>query len=141
MKIDPKKWDWITVLIGVAVMSLGIQFGKQEVDFYLHSTMTLGDVVKLNQGGYHPEVAFTASNGERISFPGSSSYPVEVGDRIEVRYLQSDPRGNAKLNQPTKLFGALLIPTVVGGIIVILGIMGKSLLRGRGQEDGQRESK
>ena len=133
VRLDSKRIDWFTVSVGILVLVFAATLAWIQLDFYVRSTVTLGEVTKLNAGGYHPQVEFTTEKGERISFPGSSSYPVEVGDRLEVRYLPSDPRAQPKVNQSSNLLDFL--PAVFGMVFVIAGLMGKSLLRFKTKDD------
>ena len=139
MKIDLMKWDWLSVVCGIALFAIAGQLGSMRIDFYLHSTVTVGEVVKLNHGGYHPQVTFTASDGQRLSFAGSSTYPVEAGDRLEVRYRRDRPVGTAVLNQFQNIFDFALIPAIVGLVFVVMGMMGKSMFRLRHLEDQSDE--
>ncbi|MDR5838847.1 DUF3592 domain-containing protein [Caballeronia sp. LZ034LL] len=126
MKRSTARIDWVTVFLGVCLIAIFGQFTWMDIDFYLESTVTVGEVVKLNHGGYHPEVSFTTDKGVTVTFPGSSTYPVEVGDRLEVRYLRSAPGMQPKVNQTLNLFD--FMPLLFGVVVVISGLMGKSLL-------------
>lgn len=127
VKLDPKRFNWFTIFAGVMVLIFAASLGWIQFDFYLHSTVTVGEVTKLNAGGYHPRVTFTTDKGEQVSFPGSSSHAVEVGDRVEVRYMRTQPLGTAQINQAANLID--FMPAVVGIALVIAGLMGKSLSR------------
>ncbi|MDR5783384.1 hypothetical protein QCE63_28635 [Caballeronia sp. LZ065] len=118
----------MSVFIGLCVLASSWPFLQLDVEFYLRTTVAVGDVTRLNHGAYHPEVALTTSSGERISFPGSSTYPVEVGDRLEVRYIRSAPRTGPKVNQTFNLFG--FMPVLVDLGIVIAGLRGKLVFFG-----------
>lgn len=126
MKRGKAPVDWVTVLLGACLISIFGQFTWMDIGFYLESTVTVGEVVKLNHGGYHPEVSFTTDKGVTVTFPGSSTYPVEVGDRLEVRYLRSAPSMQPKVNQTLNLFD--FMPLSFGVVVFISGLMGKSLL-------------
>lgn len=128
MKPDLKRVEWVSVFIGLCILASFCPFLWLDVEFYFQSAVTVGEVTRLNHGAYHPEVAFTTSTGERISFPGSSTYPVEIGDRLEIRYLRSTPRTGAKVNQTFNLFAFL--PVLVGLGIVVAGLRGKLVFFG-----------
>lgn len=127
MRLEIKRINWLTIGIAVTILLSFGQFSLSNIRFFLRSTVTSGVVVKLNHGGYHPQVIFTTDKGERISFPGSSSYPVEIGDRLEVRYERSQPLKTAILNQKTQMFGGDVLMLVIVCTFTILGLRGKSL--------------
>ncbi|WP_160174700.1 DUF3592 domain-containing protein [Caballeronia grimmiae] len=127
----------MSVFLGACVIAIAAQFTWFDIDFYLHSTVALGEVTKLNHGGYHPQIVFTTDTGERISFPGSSTYPVEVGDRLEVRYLRSTPHRGPKVNQKLNLFD--FMPILIGVGLVISGLRGKLVFFGRSSNDVPKE--
>jgi hypothetical protein len=127
VKFDPKRIEWLTVLIGIGMLSIFGQFSYLELNFYVESTVTPGEVVKLNHGGYHPQVAFTTVTGERITFPGSTTYPVEVGDRLDVRYTSSDPHAGVRVDQRSNLIWDIA-PLMLALSVIVAGLLGKSVL-------------
>ncbi|MDR5838559.1 DUF3592 domain-containing protein [Caballeronia sp. LZ034LL] len=127
MRLEVKRIDWLTIGIAVTILLSFGQFSLSNIRFFLHSTVTSGVVVKLNHGEYHPQVTFMTDKGEHISFPGSSSCPVEIGDRIGVRYERSQPLKTATLDQKTQIFGGDVVMLVIVCTFTILGLRGKSL--------------
>jgi hypothetical protein len=127
VKFDPKRIEWLTVLIGIGMLSIFGQFSYLELNFYVESTVTPGEVVKLNHGGYHPQVAFTTVTGERITFPGSTTYPVEVGDRLDVRYTSADPHAGVRVDQRSNLIWDIA-PLMLALAVIVAGLLGKSVL-------------
>ncbi|MDR5882919.1 hypothetical protein [Caballeronia sp. LZ032] len=73
MKRSTARIDWVTAFLGVCLIAIFGQFTWMDIDFYLESTVTVGEVVKLNHGAYHPEVSFTTDKGVTVTFPGSST--------------------------------------------------------------------
>ncbi|CAH2776046.1 MAG: hypothetical protein CPDRYMAC_0730 [uncultured Paraburkholderia sp.] len=128
MKLDPKRIEWVSVFIGICVIAIVSPFMWLDVNFYVHSTVTTGEVTKLNHGAYHPQVTFTTDTGERISFLGSSAYPVDVGNPLEVRYIRSAPHTGPRVNQKMNLFD--FAPILIGVGFVIAGLRGKLVFFG-----------
>lgn len=123
MKIKRPKPNWHTVAGGVAVLLLQTPFIPSAYEFQTQSVTAIGEVVRLNAGGFHPEVVFTTQSGERISIAGSSSYPTDVGDRIEVRYMPDTPK-LAKINQIENIWGIEIYITAFSAIFIIGGLFG-----------------
>ena len=76
------------VVIGVGFLiaaAINVQLTRE---FMRTSIMVPGEVVKLNAGGYHPEIEFMTKSGEHVSYPqGGIVSKMAVGDRPQVRYL------------------------------------------------------
>jgi len=134
-KIDRAKINWDAVIIGCAIFALQLPFLPSTLEFRLYSVVTWGEVVKLNAGGFHPEIEFTTNDGRRMSFPGSTTVRTEVGDRIEVRYRPSEPR-DAMVNNVFSVWGTHVYITGFSLIFIIGGLYGmKPSSRGRGADD------
>lgn len=123
MKIKRRKPNWSTFAAGIAILLSQIPFIPSAYEFQTKSITAVGEVVRLNAGGFHPEVVFTTQNGERISIAGSSSYSTEVGDRIEVRYMPDTPK-LAKINQIENIWGIEIYITAFSAIFIIGGLFG-----------------
>ncbi|BCQ27820.1 DUF3592 domain-containing protein (plasmid) [Caballeronia sp. NK8] len=128
-----RRINWFSIFIGAVVLSFAVESEWYNLKFYARSTVTLGEVMELNAGRFHPRVEFMTDKGERLSFAGSSEYPVQVGDRLEVRYLRSDPHIGPVVNQMPNLFDFL--PAVIGIAFMIAGLLGVSLFRFKPRDD------
>ena len=138
LKPDTKRFDWLTIGIGVAILAIVVQSAWLDVRFYLNSRVAIGEVVRLNHGGHHPQVEFNTADGQTIRFPAGSAHPVDVGDRLEVRYLPGNPRAGVRLNEDT---GTTLlrdgVPVAVALAFIVLGMMGKSVFKYRTKQDDE----
>lgn len=126
IKFDRKRINWDTVIFGSAFFLLQVPFLPSTIEFRLFSIVTVGEVVKLNAGGFHPEIEFTTRDGERVSFAGSTTTRAEVGDRIEVRYRLDTPR-LAEVNNLFSIWGFNIFLTVFSAIFVVGGLFGMQL--------------
>ena len=80
----------IGLLVGAAV---NVQSTRE---FFRTSNIASGRVVRLNVGGYHPQIEFVTNTGERISYPqGGLISKIKEGDAVSVRYLADDPTHSA----------------------------------------------
>jgi hypothetical protein len=135
MKPVRKRPNWLTVAVGILMLLLQAPFLPESIQYQFYSASAWGEVVRLNAGGFHPEVVFTTQAGERISFAGSSTFRTEVGDRLEVRYRPEEPR-MAHLNQLRDIWAMELFFTGFGGILIIGGLFGMRLrMKGQGPDD------
>ncbi|MCL4662501.1 DUF3592 domain-containing protein [Burkholderia multivorans] len=64
-------------------------------------------MVKLNAGGYHPEIEFVTKSGEHFSYPqgGILIAAMKVGQDVEVRYLPEQPIPTATVNTFRAIWG------------------------------------
>nr|WP_182550547.1 DUF3592 domain-containing protein [Phyllobacterium myrsinacearum] len=99
----------ITVIGAVLLIAAAVSAGMT-LNFLGSSIVVPGDVVALNAGGSHPQIAFVTKTGEQVSYPqGGLVFGSKVGDRVEVRYRTDSPKQSATLNQ----FGAIWTVTIV----------------------------
>ncbi|MGO4449725.1 DUF3592 domain-containing protein [Phyllobacterium sp. TAF24] len=100
----------IITIIGVAFLVAAAISTGMTLRFIRSSIVVPADVVALNAGGSHPQIAFVTRNGEQISYPqGGLVFSAKVGDHVEVRYLADSPKQSATLNQ----FGAIWSLTIL----------------------------
>ncbi len=80
-----------------------------------------GQVITLNAGGSHPEVTFTSSRGERVSFPqGGLIAGYKVGDTVEVLY-SADNATEATVDTFGARYGFLVFGLVLGCAFLVSG--------------------
>ncbi|GGD78363.1 hypothetical protein GCM10010985_36060 [Caballeronia grimmiae] len=109
-----RKYNGSALVLGLLGLMLTLALLWWRVSFFLSSTVVLGEVVHLNTpSGYHADVKFTTREDETIIIATGPGYPVDVGDRLEVRYVPSDPHAEATLNQFSSLWEPVLIPGAV----------------------------
>ena len=104
------------VVVGVGLVAISAVLGFGIRSFVARASEVDGIVVRLNAGGSHPEIEFTAADGRKVSYPqGGLIAGYRAGDKVRVYYDPENPRGTARL----ATFGALwFVPT----LLLVLGI-------------------
>ncbi|MDR5762537.1 DUF3592 domain-containing protein [Caballeronia sp. LZ035] len=120
-----KKTNWDSVMIGVVLFLPQLWVLPSTIEFQKKSIVTTGEVVRLNAGRFHPEVAFVTRDGEKRSFAGSTLQATEIGDQVEVRYTRDKP-WDAQMNEVFSLWGLHIFWTAVTAGFVVFGIFGVS---------------
>jgi hypothetical protein len=118
------------ILIGIGLLVAAIRSGATRREFVREADSADGVVVGLNAGGSHPQIEFTTSSGQKISYPqGGFIFGYRPGDRVRVLYRPGDPAKTACVDAP----GALWFTPLFLGSLGILCVMGGILsARGRG---------
>jgi hypothetical protein len=98
--------------IGVILLVVGSLIALSRRSFLDRAMQADGVVVRLNAGGSHPQVTFTAANGQTVSYPqGGLIWGYKEGDRVRVLYGADDPERTACIDA----FGALwFVPVMLG---------------------------
>jgi hypothetical protein len=123
VKRQQRRYNGFALLVAALLLALTLALLWWRASFYLSSTVAVGEVIRLNtSSGYHADVRFTTRNGETITIPTGPSEPVDVGDRLEVRYIPSDPQAGATLNQFGSLWEPVLIPAILTICALLAGI-------------------
>jgi hypothetical protein len=129
-RFSKKKTNWDSVMIGVIFFLPQLWIFPLTFEFQRNSIVTTGEVIRLNAGRFHPEVAFTTRDGEKRSFAGSTLQATEIGDRVEVRYTPDKP-WDAQMNELFSMWGLHIIWTGVSAGLVVFGIFGVAPDAGR----------
>ncbi|KPJ32088.1 hypothetical protein BMUNKI379_25150 [Burkholderia multivorans] len=112
------------VVIGVGFLiaaAINVQLTRE---FMRTSIMVPGEVVKLNAGGYHPEIEFVTKAGERVSYPqGGIMSKMAVGDRLQVRYLAENPIPTARIDRFDSIWGNAVFFAVFGLGFIVCGLI------------------
>lgn len=116
---------------GISAMVIAVGFlvaaaisAQSTREFLRTSIVVPGLVIKLNAGGYHPEIQFTTKTGQQISYPqGGIVTKAELGQRVEVRYQADDPDGSATMNVLVAIWNSSIIFAIMGAFAVVCGIM------------------
>ncbi|WP_241012856.1 MULTISPECIES: DUF3592 domain-containing protein [Burkholderia] len=108
-------------LLGVALLA-GMAYSIVDTRAFLRkSEVANGEVVALNAGSSHPEIAFVTSVGEHISYAqGGLVFGMKVGDAVQVRYLASSPKTSATLD---RFLAIWTVPIFLGffGVSAVIG--------------------
>ncbi|MDN7429391.1 DUF3592 domain-containing protein [Burkholderia sp. AU45388] len=112
------------IVIGVGLLVAAAISAQSTRAFLRTSIVVPGLVVKLNVGGYHPEIQFTTKAGQHISYPqGGIVTKVELGQRVEVRYQADDPDGSATMNVFAAIWDSTIVFASMGVVAIACGIM------------------
>ena len=122
----------LVVAIGLGLLFVSVSSGRSAYQLIADGSSAQGVVTKVN--GAHLTVEFKSTNGDAFRYLQSGLiWGYRVGDRVQVLYTSSDPRGTACISAA----GALWFPT---GIMAFLGgslfLGGLSQLRRKLQEKG-----
>ena len=82
----------LLVVIGLALLLAAAAIGLHTWQWLQRSVIAQGRVASLNAGGSHPEIEFTATSGETVSYPqGGLVAGWRTGDAVPVRYDPAAP--------------------------------------------------
>lgn len=120
--------------VALIFLIIGIVCFVNAKDFLKNSVITEGEVVdvatsrsKDYDGNYSttrsPVVRFTESTGKIVEFKGSvsSNQTIIYGEKVQVRYIPSDPK-NAELDKWIDIWFPTLIVSIFFGIFGFLGV-------------------
>ncbi|MBN3849689.1 hypothetical protein G3N58_23115 [Paraburkholderia sp. Ac-20342] len=94
-----RKFNYLALGIGACFAMAGIYSTYDTLDFLGSSVVTEGLVIRTPFGPHHPEIAFTALNGDAIEFSGNGFITQHIGDRVRVRYRPDHPRPSAQVDK------------------------------------------
>ncbi len=122
----------VFLVIGAGMLIAAVVTGTAIHGFIGRAASAPGEVSRLNAGGSHPEIVFTAASGEKISYPqGGLIFGYRPGQKVRVLYSQEDPRGTARLDAlgalwftPLMLFGLGLALIIGGAALLVSAIHG-----------------
>jgi len=94
------------LICGLSLFCLGLALVFKRIKFYRNSKLATGRIVGYERHrteflSHHPVVEFTDSKNRRIEFKSnvaSNNKRYEIGDRVPVRYLSSNPQ-TAEINK------------------------------------------
>lgn len=90
-----------------------IAIGQHE--FLSHAQKAPGVVKSLNAGGSHPQIEFTSSSGQVVSYPqGGIIFGYEPGQAVEVFYNPETPWRSPEINDVGGLWGMAAMVAVIG---------------------------
>ncbi len=77
-------------LIGIGLLVIAVNLTLDRREFLASAQTADGIVSDLNAGGSHPEIAFTSSTGEKISYPqGGFIFGYQKDQPVRVYYQPS----------------------------------------------------
>jgi hypothetical protein len=112
------------ILMGVGLVVLAIKLGIAKRQFLRDASTADGLVVRLNAGGSHPQIEFTTTSGQSVSYPqGGLIFGNRIGDRVRVLYNSGDPIKTACVDSFGALWFAPIFLLALGILCVVLGLL------------------
>lgn len=112
------------VVIGIGLL-VAAALSAQSTRAFIHDSIVVpARVIRLNAGGYHPQIEFVTQTGEHVVYPQSVFIArMKTGDRCEVRYLPDNPLATARLNRFDAIWSAAIFLTLMGGGFIVCGLL------------------
>ncbi|APR34111.1 DUF3592 domain-containing protein [Paraburkholderia sp. SOS3] len=121
-----KRTNHFALAIGVCASVAAAISIYLAIDFQLSSVTTAGTVLRLNAGGHHPQIAFTANDGRRYERPTGTTRSFEAGQTILIRYRPTDPGATAMIDSTVDLWKWPLFVSFLAAAFVVTGLRGES---------------
>ena len=129
MTVPKQRYDLGTRLKGgvFAVVGLGLAIGVvawtvSTAQFIKTAGHAPGIVSKLNAGGSHPEIVFTAASGQVVSYPqGGMIGGYKTGQHVSVLYNPHNPRLDPCLDTWAALWLDKLMLLGMGLVFLCIG--------------------
>jgi hypothetical protein len=126
-----RKPNYIALGIGTALSIATAVSVYWRADFVESSLTARGEIIRLNTGGHHPEIAFVTKAGEHTSFPAGSVASAGIGDAVPVRYDPAAPRETARIDT---FFGIWNEQLFLGALTVLMLLAGWTGASAKGWE-------
>ncbi len=111
----------VFTLAGLGLMIGTMCWAISAQRFVARAASAPGVVVRLNAGGAHPQVRFTAAAGQVIEYPqGGMIWGYRVGDAVQVLYDPQAPATDPVLNTPGALWGFTATNFLMGVVFVLM---------------------
>jgi hypothetical protein len=82
-----------------------------------------GTVVRLNAGGSHPQIEFTASSGQRVSYPqGGLIWGYRTGQHVRVLYDPQHPAYSARIDALGTVWFVPVLLAFIGIVFLAVGV-------------------
>ncbi|MET3674596.1 MULTISPECIES: DUF3592 domain-containing protein [unclassified Pseudomonas] len=100
----------VFIPLGLCLLSLTLWLVEDRLGFVAQAQRAQGNVSALNAGGSHPQIDFTDTTGNVISYPESGLiFGYAVGDQVGVLYRPEAPTATAIIDDRGALWGASLL--------------------------------
>jgi hypothetical protein len=106
--------------VGICLLMASIVWGVLIWRFTMSAAMADGVVIKLNQGGSHPEIQFTTADNKVVDYPqGGMISGYKVGDKVRVLY-DKENTARAEIDSFGALWGFQLAGMVISLIFIFI---------------------
>ena len=114
---------WVFAVVGLILLVVAIRNAVETYDFIRGATRVEGKVVRLNAGGSHPQISFTAGKDELVTYPqGGMIFGFHAGDTVGVLFSPADPAGTATIDSAGALWFATAIPAGLAALLLFLAL-------------------
>jgi len=111
--------------VGILLLVVALLLGGRTRAFVRRATAVPGVVEHLNASGTHPQIQFTTSAGDRVSYPqGGLLFGYKPGQTVRVLFEAHDPKGTARVDAIGALWFDSIGLSFVGLIALLVGAMG-----------------
>ena len=111
-------------LAGLALTTAAVAQTSSRLDFLDSAIQAGGNVIALNAGSSHPEIAFTDNSGARVSYPqGGWIYGYQVGMQVKVYYRAEAPATSAVVDDFGALWGTSVLLGLLGSVFIVSGLL------------------
>ena len=110
-------------VVGVVLLAIAGYLASERYSLVAQASRAPGVVKSLNAGGSHPQIEFTSSTGEVVSYPqGGMIFGYQAGQPVEVLYRPQSPSSTAVINDRGALWGTAVLLGAMGLIFVLAGM-------------------
>ncbi|MFM0624864.1 DUF3592 domain-containing protein [Paraburkholderia xenovorans] len=117
--------NYFALAIGFVLATGAAAYVYSTIEFRMSSIVTTGEVIRLNAGGHHPQIAFVATDGRRYERPTGTTRSFEVGETVLIRYSADDPHGSAMIDSIVDLWRWPLFVVLLSAVFVVTGLRGE----------------
>ena len=126
-------------LVGLGLICGAVAETSATRRFVRSAARAPGVVSRLNAGGAHPQIQFTAASGEVVGYPqGGMIWGYHAGDRVSVLYDPHRPDNDPRLDTPNVLWFDTGMLFALGAVFTGVGLsrtLGSRTFRVRGLDD------
>jgi uncharacterized integral membrane protein len=106
------------LLIAAAIAAVGVYRFRES------ASRADGVVERLNAGGSHPQIRFTTTSGDSVSYAqGGLIFGYDSGDRVQVLYRPERPQATARLDSVGAIWAMPLLLGFLGAGFAIGGLL------------------
>ena len=122
--------NYFALAIGLC-FSIGAAFCVYSaIEFRMTSIVTVGQVIRLNSGGHHPQIAFDSTDGQHYQRPTGTFRSFGAGQAVAIRYSANDPVGSAMIDSTLDLWAPSVFLLVLAAGFLDAGLRGEALRKG-----------
>ncbi|MPW19065.1 hypothetical protein GCT13_19730 [Paraburkholderia sp. CNPSo 3157] len=125
-----KRPNYFALAIGLCASVAAAFSIYSTIDFRLSSIVTTGEVIRLNSGGHHPQIAFDAKDGRHYERLTGTIRSFTAGQSVLIRYRPDDPDGSAMIDSVLDLWTPSVFLLILAVGFLDAGLRGEALRKG-----------